>query len=216
VKFDQVTSDHPKIDAKPSLTGLDAGIAGTMAIKVIQAQNRFIIKSLKSGIAVIDQQNAHERILYERFLALTPDATSESQMQLLPVTINLNQADAEFFNEIREEFTKAGFVIDNFGKNTLIITAIPADCKNHDIHGLFEQILESLKTHPGNPNTNRHVLFVQSLAKSLAIRRGVKLQPEEMNGLLEGLFSCKVPDMTPEGKPVMMIISYEELIKKFK
>jgi len=110
----------------------------------------------------------------------------------------------------------AGFEIAEFGKGSFIISAIPADCSNENIQELFESMLESLQNHPNDPRTEKHLKFVQGIAKSMTISRNRKLQPEEMTSIIGNLFACKVPDMTPDGKPTLFMIGLDELGKKFK
>jgi DNA mismatch repair protein MutL len=181
-----------------------------------QVQNRFIVTSTSQGIVIIDQQNAHERILFEKFLSAAEASVPASQQQLLPKTLSLAQGDIEIIKEFTEDFRKAGFEIGGFGKNTIIVQAIPADCVDEDVTGLFERMLESIKSFREDPKIQPGQRMARTLSKSLAIGRNKKLQPEEMNSLVEQLFACKIPDVTADGKPTMTIVGFEELKRKFK
>ena len=103
-----------------------------------------------------------------------------------------------------------------FGKDTYLVTAIPADCQDSQVSGLIEQMIDSIKDNPADLKTRVHYYLAVSLAKSLAVKRGVKLQKEEINSIVESLFSCKVPEVTMDGKPTMVKVTYEELQKTFK
>ena len=183
---------------------------------VIQVQNRFIITVTSLGVVIIDQQNAHERILFERYLTAMESSIPASQQQLMPQTINLTHEDVELLKEFNDDFEKAGFEITGFGKNTILVQGIPADCLNENITDLFEKLLESLKTSREDPKIQSGQRLARSLSKSLSVGRNKKLQPEEMNSLVEQLFACKIPDITADGKPTMTIIGFDDLKKKFK
>jgi DNA mismatch repair protein MutL len=213
-------TDHP-VQPEPEnkqekISGIleqaDAGISS----KTFQAMNRFIITCTKSGVIVIDQQNAHERILYEKFLATSDDNNKDSQKQLLPVTLNLRPAETELLWEFLDEFNNSGFEIAPFGKDSFIISAIPVGFSNENIPELFEKLLEKLQNSPGVRNSEKKQQFVLGLSKSLSVRRGQKLHSEEQAALVENLLACKVPDLTPDGKPTIFFIGFDELIKKFK
>ena len=199
-----------------NLSAIDNESRAKITSRVMQAQNRFILTYTKSGIIIIDQQNAHIRILYEYFSSLTSGQPVESQRQLLPQTVNLQIAEAELLKEYLDEFNKAGFEINEFGNNSFIISAIPADCSNENINELFEKMMEALQNHPVDPKVTRDQQFALQLAKTLSLKRDQKLLPEELSALTERLFACNVPDVTPDGKPTMYLIGYEELMKRFK
>jgi DNA mismatch repair protein MutL len=213
-------SDHPfqrgSGDEQQNISGITEQSGSMVASRTFQALNRFIITYTQSGVIVIDQQNAHERILYEKFLSLHGDHPPDSQRQLLPISLNLRPPEAELLKEYLDDFNHTGFEIAEFGKDAFIISAIPAGCSNENIAELFEKMLEKLQNHPVNHNSEKRQQFVLGLAKSMAVSRGQKLQPQEQAALVENLFACKVPDMTPDGKPTIFFMGFEELIKKFK
>ena len=185
-------------------------------IRPFQAQNRFIISTTGNGIVILDPQKARERIIYERLLSSFENNQPSMQHQLHPQTILLSPEDFEMAIGMIDVFGKAGFGIREFGKNTLLLEAIPADCAEENITDLFESILEGLKSGTDDGKTKQQVRVARTLAKSMAIFRKQKLQTEEMEGLIEQLFACKIPDLAPDGNPTMIFISFEDLNKKFK
>jgi DNA mismatch repair protein MutL len=213
-------SGHPfqgdTADSQQIISGMNEETGPGVKSRTMQVMNRYLITYTQSGVIILDQQNAHERILYEKFLSTPEDHQQDSQKQLLPVSINIRPSDAELLNEYLDEFNKNGFEIAAFGKDTFIISAIPAGCSNENIPELFDKMLEKLQGHAVRYNSEKHHQFVQGLAKSMAIRRHQRLQPEEQSVLVENLFACKVPDVTPDGKPTIFFIGFDELIKKFK
>ena len=217
---DLTFSDHPfhrdSDDNQKNISGIDEQTGSGISSRTLQAMNRFVITYTQSGIIIIDQQNAHERILYEKFLSLPDDHRRDSQKQLLPISLNLRPSETELLKEYLDEFNKSGFEIAAFGKDSFIISAIPVGCSNENIAELFDKMLEKLQNNPVHHNSEKHQQFVHGLAKTMSVSRGQKLQPEEQSALVENLFACKVPDITPDGKPTIFFIGFDELIKKFK
>ncbi len=184
--------------------------------RVIQVKNSFLLTHTTSGVVIIDQQNAHERIIYERLLNQQEHFPGGSQHILLPQSITLTHEDAQLLAEWKNHFEEIGFDIRDFGNNTFVIHAVPADCKNLPSGELFEAVLESLKTNSRYPRTTDKINLIRALSRKLSVKKGRKLHQEEMNLMVEHLFACKVPDISPDGKPTMILITFEELMKKFK
>jgi DNA mismatch repair protein MutL len=185
-------------------------------IHPFQVQNRFIISVTPGGIVILDPQKARERIIYERLLDSFENNQTSMQHQLHPQTILLSPEDFEMTMEMIDVFGKAGFSIREFGKNTILVEAIPADCTEENITDLFESILEGLKSGTDDGKTKLHIRIARTLAKNMAKIRKTKLQAEEMESIIEQLFACKVPDLTPDGTPTLIFTSFEDLDKKFK
>jgi DNA mismatch repair protein MutL len=185
-------------------------------IRPFQVQNRYILSATQSGVVILDPQKARERIIYERLISSFENNQPSMQHQLHPQTILLSPEDFEMTIEMIDVFGKAGFGIREFGKNTILVEAIPADCVEENITDFFESILEGLKSGTDDGKTKLQVRIARSLAKSMAIFRKPKLQTEEMESIIEQLFACKIPDLTPDGNPTMIFISFEDLNKKFK
>ena len=142
--------------------------------------------------------------------------TAPGQHQLIPQTITLSPDDAQFFNEWKSYFEQLGFEINDFGKGSFVIHAIPVNLEATDIRMFIESVLESLKS-PGQENKmDQGQLLAKTMAKKLSVKRGKKLHQEEIDSLIENLFACKVPGVSPDGKPTMLVISYDELNTKFK
>ncbi len=184
--------------------------------KSFQVEGTFLVTHTHTGIIVIDQQHAHERILYERFLSSEHVDHSPGQHQLIPQTITLSPDDAQLMLEWQDHFKDMGFEINDFGKGTFVIQAIPMNIETSNIGLFIESILESLKSSGQENKFTQNQLMAKSLAMKVSIKRGKKLHQEEIDSLIENLFACMVPDVSPDGKPTMVILSYEELNRKFK
>jgi len=181
-----------------------------------QVQNSFIVTSTKTGIVIIDQQHAHERILYERFLNKSIEQFNGAQKLLLPQTIKLTPDDALLMKEWLSYFHELGFDLDEFGKDSFIIHSTPTSIDISNLNEIIESVLESIKKSPHDNIMKYDQILAKSFANKLAVKRGKKLEQEEMNAIRENLFSCLVPDLSPEGKPTFFLLPFDELTKKLK
>ena len=183
--------------------------------KLIQLKNKYILTPVKSGLMLIDQKRAQERVLFEKFMEVLVSESVASQQQLFPQTIELNPADAALLSEINEDLSKLGFDIREFGKNTFVINGTPGVLGNSAPEIIVEKMLEEYKNSPANAREKVKEQIAMSLAKASSVNYGVELKPEEMSYLIDNLFACATPNYSPEGKPVLSIISLEEIEKSF-
>jgi DNA mismatch repair protein MutL len=153
----------------------------------------------------IDQQIAHERILFERFVNQLKNKTAESQQSLFPQTISLSAADFALVLEMEQEITALGFKFEVFGKNTLLINGVPANLSSGREKEMFEGLLEQFKINQSELALPLKENLARALAKRACIKNGQKLVKEEMQSLIEGLFACLTPNYSPDGKPTFFI-----------
>lgn len=181
-----------------------------------QLHNKYILTHIKSGFMVIDQQGAHERILYERILEGFEKNKSLSQQELFPKTIELNTPDFELVKELQSEIQTMGFDISEFGKNTFVIHGVPADTSEYDSVKLLEGLLENYKQNLLELKSDKRENLARSMARNTAIKSGKALTQEEMQNIIDELFACKMPYSTPSGKPTITTFSSDDLDKRFK
>ena len=184
--------------------------------QVFQLHQRYIITQIKSGLMLVDQQAAHERILYERFLIQLDQNKGLSQQSLFPQTVTLNTTDFALANELLPDLHALGFQIRDFGKNTLVIEGVPADLpENNDLAAMLEELIEGFKNNHTILKLNKRENLARTLAKNSAIKAGTNLETEEMNDLIDQLFACSLPNVSIYGKKIIVKLSLEELIEKF-
>jgi len=181
-----------------------------------QLHNKYILTHIKTGFMVIDQQGAHERILYERILEGFEKHKSATQQELFPKTIELNTPDFELVKELQSEIQSMGFDISEFGKNTFIIHGVPADTSAYDSVKLLEGLLENYKQNLLELKSDKRENLARSMARNTAIKSGKALTQEEMQNIIDELFACKMPYSTPSGKPTITTFSSDDLDKRFK
>ena len=184
--------------------------------QVFQLHNRYMVSQIKSGLMLIDQQAAHERILYERFSAQLENQQGLSQQTLFPQTVTLNAADFALFNDLLPDFLALGFQIRNFGKNTLIVEGVPADiAENNNLETILEQLIEDYKNNVDTLKLGKRDNLARTLAKNAAIKAGSKLSCDEMNNMIDQLFACNMPNASIGGKQIVVTFTLNELAEKF-
>lgn len=181
----------------------------------IQIYNTYIVTKIKSGLILIHQNAAHERILYERFIKRMSENNSGSQQLLFPITLELNPADAEVLVEIKSELENIGFVISDFGKNAFLIEGSPSDIESSNIKEDIEKWIDSFKSNMMTTRVDRKTNLALSLSRNIAVKTGKQLSQEEMETLVNELFACSVPHNSPSGKMTLKILSKEDLIQFF-
>lgn len=181
-----------------------------------QIHNRYIVSQIHSGLMLIDQQTAHERILFEQYKAHLEDNKGSSQQSLFPSTIELSSADFELMNDLLPELHSLGFQLRPFGKTTYVIEGIPADLgTNVNETKVVEQLLEDFKNNKTDLKLDKRENLARSLAKSSAIKSGTSLDNEAMSDLIDRLFACESPNVSVHGKPTIITITLQELMDKF-
>ncbi len=181
-----------------------------------QFKNRYILTPVKSGLMIIDQKRAHERILFESFLEQAGQGKQASQKNLFPVTLELDAADHLLLTELMEPLRSMGFEIRDLGNYAVIVDGVPGFISHTDPKPWIEQMLESYKSTGQDPGTNQQERIARSLAVASAIPYGKALSPEEMQHLVDSLFASRSPNYSPSGKPVLYILPMEEFEKWFK
>lgn len=181
--------------------------------RLLQFKNKYILSPVKSGLMIIDQKRAHERIIYENTLRVVAQGQVVEQKTLFPETIELNPSDFVLFKELEEGFRKMGFDIREFGNNSIIVQGLPDSVKYSDIKDLIEGIFESYKS-IGIISTDKiHDNLAKAMAKSSAIPYGKVLDMKEMRELTDQLFACGNPNLSPSGKKIISIINTEDIEK---
>ena len=165
---------------------------------------------------VINQQAAHERILYERFLQQLQNHSGVSQQSLFPQSVTLNSSDFELLKELLPDIRALGFDIREFGKNTVVVDGIPADLNSVGEHELLEQLLEGYKNNQAILKLDKRDSLARSLARNAATKSGTKMSLEEMNLLVDQLFACQMPNVALNGKPVISTFTLTELLERFE
>lgn len=183
--------------------------------KTLQLKQKYILTPVKSGLMVIDQKRAHERILFEKFMEVLKSDSVASQQMLFPQTIELNPADSAILQNVLPELLSLGFDIREFGRNTFIISGTPGVLDVSSPEMIVEKLLEEYKNSPVNARSKAKEQIAISLAKASALDYGNELKQEEIDHLIDQLFACATPNFSPDGKKVLTIIPTTDIEKNF-
>ena len=179
-----------------------------------QLHNRYIVSQIHSGFMLIDQQTAHERILFEQFQHQLTQNQGASQQSLFPQTIELSRADFVLIDEMLPEIQSLGFQLRPFGKTTYIVDGIPADLENINENQIIEKLLEDFKNQ-SDLKLNKREKLAKSLAKNASIKHGTYLDNDAIADLIDRLFACQTPNISLNGKPIIITYTLQELAEKF-
>lgn len=181
----------------------------------LQIHKGLIIAENENGFIVIHQQNAHERILYERFTEALKGKPIAIQRSLFPTAIELAAADAVLLNELLSDLQILGYQVEPFGNNSFVIQGSPADVAAGNEKNSLEKILEQYKHFNMDMSFSKREKLLRSMAWQQSIKAGTFLSEKEMEVLVEDLFKCNINNTTPNGKPVFLEFKKDELHKMF-
>lgn len=203
-------------------THVDAPSLLTTNIKLqtenlVQLHSSFIVMQTEKGYYLIHQQNAHERILYERFSLAVEGKPIATQQSLFPATMELAAADAVLLQELLPDMNQLGYQLEPFGNNTFVIQGTPADISQGNMNEktAIEKILEQYKHFSSDLKYSKREKLLRSLALQQSIKAGTALTEKEMKVLVDELFNCQIPNSTANGKPTYLEFKKDELDKLF-
>jgi DNA mismatch repair protein MutL len=196
---------------------LDIGL-GTLDIPKVHGivNQLYILAENRGGLVIVDQHAAHERILYERLLDQVAKKAAPSQKLLLPQTVDLNPADFQFLKEQIPMLERMGFGISEFGKNSLMIDALPPHLPPENLGSLFRAVCDALRE--AGRGVGRERFREDVIAKTVcraAVKANDGLKMKEAERLLADLVACRQPYCCPHGRPTMIQVTNAELEKKF-
>jgi len=203
-------TDSTQADHKETEQPLETG-SGSTSSRFFQIQQTYIASNVRSGLMVIDQHRAHERVLYEYYLKKLKDSPQGSQQMLFPQNLRLSPGDAEIIRELKEDLVKLGYILEPLGKNGFVINGIPADLEENNSVEVLERIIENHKKHLKDINYDKNVNLARSMATNLAVKPGMKLREEEMAELFDSLFACEAPETALDGKRTLAIVPLSDL-----
>ncbi len=205
----------PSVDTSTSQTGLipDEDDSNKAPLETLQVHGMFVVAQMKSGMLVVDQQAAHQRILYERYLSAMEHGSGGTQKMLFPETVELSPADATVFTAILPEVNKTGFDVQEFGGDTFVIHGVPELLKDQNPVELLHRMITQYTDETGDsPGIQERVARAMSLTS--ALKHGVNMSPQERVHLIEMLFACENPYTSPSGRRCFVILTPEELISR--
>jgi DNA mismatch repair protein MutL len=197
-KFD--ITDSLKDDSKPT---------------VFQLSNKYLVNKIKSGLVIINQNRAHQRILYENFLKYITVQGNESQKLLYPVDIHMSIKEIAIIDNFKTQLNNSGFLFKIINNETLSFSSLPASIEESNLELIIRQLLDNISNEIPDDNFSQTDMISKSLAKSMSIKNGQKLNSNEMEYIVNGLFACKEPNISPFNKRTYITLTSEDLDNKF-
>lgn len=194
-----------------SFSFIEETVRGTF----MQFKQKYILTQVKSGLMIIDQKRAHERILFEQYAVAFQNRRLPVQTVLFPQRVDLSPADFALLSLYMEEVKLLGFELSELGQNTIVISAYPSITKNDDPLQLFTGMLRELQE--GNdPNSSRHEQTAAAIARASAIPYGRSLLVDEMSDLFNRLFATSNPNYSPDGKLIVSILPIDDIERRLR
>jgi DNA mismatch repair protein MutL len=192
----------------------EGGGAGSRAVQV---QQRYVLVPVKSGVLLIDQEAARERILYEQYRQELSRAVGSSQTLLFPRSVTFTPADFAVLRELTEPLHALGFIFVEFGPNTIAVEAIPAGMPAQDEKELLESLIEQFRTTAGPLKLDQNESLARALARRVAAgTAGTRLPESELSALADRLFACQTPGYTPDGRKTLVLLDGQQLADFFR
>lgn len=180
------------------------------------AFSTYIIIEMDKELYIIDQHAAHERIMYEKIKAnYYSDSNKDSQLMLLPDIINLSHKDMQIAKDNMEIFEKAGFVLEEFGENTIKLSGVPTVCLDLDTKELFLETLDEINTVARTAKQEIEEKFIATVACKAAVKANMALTREEVDSLMRQLLVLPNPFTCPHGRPTAIRMTREDIERKF-
>lgn len=180
-----------------------------------QLHNRYVLTQIRSGLMILDQHAAHERILYERARESMKNGFGLSQQLLFPYTLDFSPGDFALLEELVPDLISLGFDLKLFSGRSAVVHGVPTDIRPGDERRILDDILQQYKSYQSDLHIKGRDNLAKSIAHRSAVRAGSKMSAKEMRKLIDELFMCEMPYASPHGRPTMIKISIEELDKRF-
>ena len=180
-----------------------------------QIHKKYIVSPIKSGMVIVDQQRAHQRVLYEQFLTNMTVHQASSQQLLFPLDLFFSTSEMDLIEELKLSLVNTGFVFEETNTEHVVISGIPVNVTESEVSMVLEQLLSDLQDGIPESSFSQNDTIAKSMAKSLAVKTGTTLTIKEQENLVNGLFACKDPNVSPFQKPTFITMRVEDLDKKF-
>ncbi len=211
----QLETAEMEQDTLPSSI-FDADSAGpARGASCFQLRRKYIISTIKSGMLVIDQSRAHQRVLYEKFLQHITVKDAVSQQLLFPLVLTMTPTETRILQEIYESLTAVGFAFGQLDDETVEIKGVPFLVPESEVGMVLDQMISDYQSDLGHEGFSQVDGLAKTLSKSLAVKSGEPLEPEAQMALVDDLFACREPGLSPFNKKTYITITEPEIDKKF-
>ncbi|MFT3902987.1 MAG: DNA mismatch repair endonuclease MutL [Niabella sp.] len=206
---------YPPPQTQPEILQKQPAVTIDEYTELAQVLNTYIILPTSTSFLLINQQIAHERVLYEQMKKAAEGRPTISQKSMFPVSLELTAADTVLLQELLPDFSLLGYIIEPFGKNSFVIQATPADLEDSDEKQLIDFTLEQYKHFNSEIKVSNREKLIRSLARQRAIKRGTRLTEREQRQLVTDLFQCEIYNTGPDGNPTYLEFKQEQIERMF-
>ncbi len=183
--------------------------------RTYQIHKKYIVSPIKSGMVIIDQSRAHQRVLYEQFLTNMTVHQASSQQLLFPLQLLFSSNEMKLIVELQPSLENTGFVFEAFDVDIIHISGIPINTTESEVSIVLEQLISDLEDGIPDSSFSQNDSIAKSMAKSLCVKTGVYLTEKEQENLVNNLFACKEPNVSPFQKPTFITMRVEDIDKRF-
>lgn len=182
---------------------------------VFQIHKKYIVSPIKSGMVIIDQRRAHQKILFERYMNIFQNKNSSSQQLLFPLQLYFSASEIIMLKEMQTHLSELGFVFEKIEQESIVISGVPVGISESEASMVLEDLLNDWQNDLPDDTEVLQEHLAKAMAQSLALKSGTVLSAEEQQNIVNSLFACPDPQVSPFGKPTYVIQNIEEIDKKF-
>ena len=183
-------------------------------VQTVQLKQKYVVTSIKSGMLIIDQNRAHQRVLYEKFLRELDQNNTVSQQLLFPLALSFSKNDMAIIREMKDDLVQLGFLFDTLDKEQLKISGIPIQISEGEAGIVIDDLLAG-KKEGAVTSISTADLLARSMARAMALRNGTPLNTPSQQALVNDLFACKESAVSPFNKKVYIVIAENDIDNKF-
>ena len=183
--------------------------------RTYQIHKKYIVSPIKSGMVIIDQGRAHQRVLYEQFLSNMTVHQASSQQLLFPLQLHFSNNEMKLIAELQPSLENTGFIFEVFDKDSIHFSGIPVNTSESQVSMVLEQLITDLQDGIPDSSFSQNDTIAKSMSKSLSVKTGTYLTEKEQENLVNNLFACKEPNVSPFKKPTFITMRVEDIDKKF-
>ena len=183
--------------------------------KTYQIHRKYIVSPIKSGMVIVDQQRAHQRILYEQMLTNMTVKQASSQQLLFPLNLYFSISEITLINDLKQSLQNTGFFFEENHSDHIVISGIPVNVSESEVAIVLEQLVSDFQDGIPETSFSQNDTIAKSIAKTLAVRTGTFLAEKEQENIVNSLFACKEPNVSPFQKPTFITMRVEDIDKKF-
>ena len=216
LKQDTFEVDNHTFETEEAVTSklFDDEVTETKTL-LYQLNRKYIINSIKSGLLVIHQNRAHQRILYEQFLTNITIHHASSQQLIFPLCLHLGREEVLYLKELQPNLEGLGFAFESIALDEVRIIGLPVQVKESEVVAILNDLIHNLQQNIPEDSFSLSDSIAKFMAKSVAIKSGKTLNEIELSNIVNGLFACKEPNFSPFNQPVFITLTTDELDKRF-